>query len=133
MSRETVAQAQESAGSADSARASLGAVLKAWLRAVIALGPRRIILETGPAVLGLCRARLLQEASTQAPIRRSIERAIANRETQQADSDLLARLLSAAVSELALIALQRRLNHAQLGRLDPQIDALIDALLPPAL
>jgi AcrR family transcriptional regulator len=53
VSRETVARAQSAAGGAGSARAELTAALKAWLRAVLAPEPRRIILETGPAVLGL--------------------------------------------------------------------------------
>jgi AcrR family transcriptional regulator len=132
VSRETAAQAQKSAAGAGSDRASLGVALKAWLRAVLAPGPRRIILETGPAVLGFVRARLVEEAITEAPMRRSIERAMENGEAQRVDPDLVARLLSAAVSELALIAIQRRLNRAQLRKFDAQIDALVEALLPPA-
>jgi len=133
VSRETAAQAQKSAVSAGSARASLSVALKAWLRAVLAPGPRRIILETGPAVLGFDRARLIEEAITEAPMRRSIERAMENGEALHVDPDLVARLLSATVSELALIAIQRRLKHAQLGEFDGRIDAIVEALLPPAL
>jgi AcrR family transcriptional regulator len=130
VSRETVARAQNAGGGAGSSLAGLAAALKAWLRAVLAPEPRRIILETGPAVLGLARARQIEEAITQAPLRHSIERAIKDGEAQCADVDLVARLLSAAVSELALTALQRRLVGAQLGLLDTHIDAVLDALLP---
>ena len=129
VSRDTVARAQRTAGGAGSARAELTAALKAWLRAVLAPEPRRIILETGPAVLGLAEARRIEEAITQGPISRSIERAVAQGEAQCADVDLVARLLSAAVSELALTALERRLEDAQLGQLDVYIHAIVDALL----
>jgi AcrR family transcriptional regulator len=129
VSRETMARAQSAAGGAGSARAELIAALKAWLRAVLAPEPRRIILETGPAVLGLAEARRIEEAITQGPIGRSIERAVAQGEAQCADVELVARLLSAAVSELALTALERRLEDAQLGQLDVYIHAVTDALL----
>ena len=129
VSRDTVARAQRAAGGAGSARAELTAALKAWLRAVLAPEPRRIILETGPAVLGFAQARRIEEAITQGPIARSIERAVEEGEAQCADIDLVARLLSAAVSELALTALERRLEGAQLGKLDVYIHAIVDALL----
>lgn len=131
VSRETVAKAQEAAAGAGSSRAALGLALKAWLRVVLAPEPRRIILETGPAVLGFARARQIEEEITQAPMRRAIERAVTHGEARCADIDLLARLLYAAASELALTALQRGQDGAQLDRYDAQIDALIDALLGP--
>jgi AcrR family transcriptional regulator len=97
VSQETVAKAQAAAAGASSARAALGAALKAWLRAALEPEPRRIILETGPAVLGLARARQIEEAITQAPMRRAIERAVEQGEAASTDVDLVARLLSAAV------------------------------------
>ncbi len=131
VSRETVAAAQEAAAGARSARAALGRVLKAWLRAVLAPVPRRIVLETGPAVLGFARARQIEEEITQVPMRRAIERAVEHGEARCADVDIAARLLTAAVYELALAALQRGLEGEGLETLDPPIDALVDALLAP--
>ena len=129
--QETVTKAQEAAVRARSARGALGLALKAWLRAVLEPEPRRMILETGPAVLGLARARQIDEAITQAPLRRAIERIVQDGQTRCEDVDVAARVLSAAVSELALTAFQRELSGVQLGPLDAQIDALVDALVPP--
>ena len=130
VSREAVTRSQEAAVSAKSPRAALLVGLKAWLRAVLEPEPRRIILETGPAVLGIARARLIEESITQAPMRRIVERAVQQGEARSVDVDLVARLLNAAVSELALAAIQRGLEGAQLAMLDAQIDALVCALLP---
>jgi hypothetical protein len=63
-------------------------------------------------------------------MRRSIERAVEDGEAQCTDVDLVARLLVAAVSELALVAIQRRLDGSQFGKLDAHVDAVVDALLP---
>jgi hypothetical protein len=58
---------------------------------------------------------------------------VQNREASCADPDVVGRLLSAAVSELALTALQRGLERKRLDEFDVHIDALIDALLRPQL
>lgn len=129
VSRELMADAQAAAGQGRS-RADLGRALKAWLRAVLVPDARRIILETGPAVLGLMRARAIEEAITQAPITRAIEQTMQRGETRCADPDLAARLLSAIVSELSLTALARGLSGEALKPLDQKIDELLDVLLP---
>lgn len=128
VSRDVVARAQAAAGDGQT-RASLSGALKAWLRAVLAPEARRIILETGPAILGLMRARAIEEAITQAPMRLTIERAAASGAMRCDDPDLAARLLSAATAELALTAIQRALTEPQLAPLDAHIDALVDALV----
>ncbi|MDX2235958.1 MAG: helix-turn-helix domain-containing protein [Hyphomonadaceae bacterium] len=130
-SRAAADRAHAATAGAPSARAAVGAALKAWLRAALEPEPRRIILDIGPAVLGLARARQIEDAITLAPLRRSVERAVAQGEARCADADLAARLLSAAASELALTALQRGLSGADLAPFDAAIDALLDALLPP--
>jgi len=43
------------------------------------------------------------------------------------------RSVCAEHGRLALIALQRRLDDIQLGKLGAEVDALVAALLPPAL
>jgi AcrR family transcriptional regulator len=132
VSRETVMTAQGAASVTDSPRAALSLSLKGWMRAVLAPEPSRIILEAGPAVLGYAAARLIEEGIIQAPMRRMIERTVQAGEARCGDIDLVARLLSAAVSELALTARERRLEGPALERFDAHTDALIDALLPAA-
>lgn len=130
VTRETAAAAQAAAGKARSARKALSAALKAWMRAALEPEPRRILLETGPSVLGFSRARMIEETVTLAPTCRSIERIIERGEGRCDDADLAARLLNAAVSELALTAVRRGLGPGQLGALDARLDALVDALVP---
>lgn len=132
VSHDTLAKAQAAAAGATSARAALGLALKGWLRAALAPEPRRIILEAGPAVLGFARARQIEEAITLEPMRRGIDRLVAHGEARCPDSDIAARLLYAAVTELALAALQRDLGDTQLYGFDAQLDALLDALVPTA-
>jgi AcrR family transcriptional regulator len=128
VSRETMAQAQAQAGTGP-VRTVLAAALKAWLRAVLRPEPRRIILETGPAVLGLARARAIEETITQAPMRRAIERGVALGALRCDDPDLAARLLAATASELAVTAVQREMSAPELAGLDVWIDRMIDAVL----
>jgi AcrR family transcriptional regulator len=129
VSLETLAKAQSAAAGATSSRAALRAGLKAWLRAVLAPEAYRIILETGPAVLGYARARKIEERITQAPTREALARAVELGEARCPDVDLVARLLNAAVAEMALTAVQRELKREQLQAFDPHIDAMINALL----
>jgi AcrR family transcriptional regulator len=131
VSHEAVAKAKNASVSKSSARDALGVALKQWLRAVLEPEPRRIILDIGPAVLGLLRARRIEESITQAPLRQAITRAIDLGECQSPDVDLVAGLLSAAVSELALTAIDRNLAGQQLETLDTMVDLLINALLQP--
>jgi AcrR family transcriptional regulator len=131
VSRETVRTSQAAAAAGGSSREALGMGLKAWLRAVLAPEPRRVILETGPAVLGYAQARRLEDAITQAPMRDSIRSAVERGEAQCRDADLASRILGAAVSELALTAAQRGSEPADLGAFDGLIDSLVDALVPP--
>lgn len=126
---ETAAAAHSATARARDSRSAVAVSLKAWLRAVLHPVPRRIILETGPAVLGFARARSLEEPINLAPLRRMIEQAVAKGEAVCEDADLAARLLSAAVAELALVAMERDQGDAGMASFDQRIDALIDALL----
>lgn len=131
VSRELVAQAQAAMTAEMPAPLGLGLTLKAWLRAVMEVEPRRIILETGPAVLGFARAREIEEGIALVPMRRGITRAVEQGLVTCADPDLAARLLNATVYELALAAIQRGLGEEELASLDPYIDRVMAALLHP--
>jgi AcrR family transcriptional regulator len=130
VSRETAAKAQGAARRAAGPREALGAALKAWLRAARAPEPQRILLETGPAVLGFARARRIEDAITEPPMRLAINRAVEQGGASCADVTLAARLLNAAVAEMALMAIEDDVAGARLKRFDAAIDALIDALVP---
>lgn len=131
VSQETVDKANAAAGRTRAPRTALAGALKTWLRVALEPEPRRILLDIGPAVLGFARARAIEEAITQAPIRRGVARIVESGEAECDDVDLVARLLSATVSELALVAVQRGLEGKALAALDARLDAVLDALLPP--
>jgi AcrR family transcriptional regulator len=131
VSRETMATAQAAAIGAGSFRAGLALGMKTWLRAVMTPEAMRIVLDIGPAVMGLAQGRQAEASITQAPVRRTLEAAIDRREIQPIDVGLVARVLTAAVGELALIAAERGLQGSGLDALDERIDDLIDALAPP--
>lgn len=130
VSEELVTKAQTAASSARTPREGLRTSLKVWLRAALAPEPRRIILEIGPAVLGLTRARLIEDGVTLAALRRSVDRIVAHEHAQCPDVDLAARLLSALIAELALTALQRSLKEGQLTNMDVYVDVIVDVLIP---
>jgi AcrR family transcriptional regulator len=130
VSRETAVKAQAAARRAASPREALAAALKAWLRAAMAPEPRRILLETGPAVLGFARARKIEEDITHGPVCRAIMRANEPGKLSAEDVALASRVLNAAVLELALTAIQGEQSRFQMKRLDRVIDALIDVFVP---
>jgi AcrR family transcriptional regulator len=129
LARETAHHAGAAAAGAGIPRVQLGMALKGWLRAALAPEPRRILLETGPAVLGLTRARTIEESVVQAPMRQMIASIIEQEKTNSPDIDLVARLLNSAVTELALTAVARNLDVSEFQIFDVYIDALIDALV----
>ena len=131
VSRELADEARTAAQGATTARQAVTLSLKTWLRRVLEPDAFRIILDIGPAVLGLARARQIEDGVTQAPLRQAIARAVERGETAAIDIDLVARLLSAAAGELALAASKRGLKKADLSPFETQLDALIAALLPP--
>lgn len=131
VSTELVGQAETAAKDATTAREAVRISLKTWLRRVMEPEAFRIILDIGPAVLGLARARQIEDGITQAPLRQTITRAVECGETGAVDVDLVARLLSAAAGELALAAAERGLKQAGLSAFEVQLDALVTALLPP--
>ncbi len=130
VSQQVLAQAAAASGAAKTPRDAISGALKAWLRAVLDLRPRRILLEIGPGVLGFAKAREIELAQSEAAMHALISRAIASGEADCPDPDLAARLLNAAVTEMALTALDKEYDDAG-GRFEDAIDTLIKALLPP--
>ena len=131
VSRELVDQAQAAAKDATTAREAVIVSLKTWLRRVMEPDAFRIILDIGPAVLGLARARAIEEAITQSPLHQAIARALERGEIAPVDIDLVARLLSATAGELALAAAERGLKDVGLAAFEAHLDSLVTALLPP--
>lgn len=131
ISREAVAKAAAAAVGLDSPRAALAASLKAWLRASQEDRCRTVLLDLGPAVLGFRQARLIEQSISEALILKSIERTVAVGEAECADPHLTAKLINAAVTELALTASDQS-GAAMWMRLDNAIDRLLLAMLPSA-
>lgn len=130
VSQQALARAAAASAVANSPREALSGALKMWLRVVLEPRPRRILLEIGPSILGFAKARRIELAQSEAGIHALIERAVATGQADCADVGLAARLLNAAVTELALTALDRGQDGAQLPMCDDAIDTLIAALLP---
>lgn len=126
-----VTTAEKAARAKTSPRAALIEALTVWFHtAATEPVPRRVVLEIGPAILGMARARDIEDAITQPPIRRAIVHAIKSGEVRCDDEGLVSRLLSALVAELAMIAVERRLEPAEMGQFDLHIVAVVSALLP---
>lgn len=130
VTRALVARAQQDAARARSPRRALVAALKSWMRAAVD-DPvaRRIVLEIGPAVLGLQGARQVEDAITQPAIQRTIEAAVAKGEAQCRDAALVGRLLSSTVAELALLAVERGAAGGSLKAFEVYVDVVVAALL----
>lgn len=131
VSQNALAWAAAASAVANSPHEALSRALKTWLRVVLEPRPRRILLEIGPSILGFAKARKIELAQSEAGMHALIERAVATGQADCADVGLAARLLNAAVTELALTALDRGQDSAQLSMFDDTIDTLIAALLPP--
>lgn len=129
-SQNALARAATASAEANSPHEALSRALKMWLRVVLEPRPRRILLEIGPSILGFAKARRIELAQSEAGMLALIERAVATGQASCADVGLTARLLNAAVTELALTAIDERSDAAPLARFDDAIDTLIAALLP---
>lgn len=130
VSQQVLSEAAKASGEAETAREAISRALKGWLRAVLKPRPCRILLEIGPGVLGFAKARQIELAQSEAAMQALIARAIANGEADCLDRDLAARLLNAAVTEMALTALDKGFDEIAIARFDNATDTLIEALLP---
>ncbi len=130
VSQQVLSEAAKASGAAETAREAISCALKGWLRAVLKPRPCRILLEIGPGVLGFAKARQIELSQSEAAIHALIRHAIANGEADCPDQDLAVRLLNAAVTEMALTALDKGFDDIAIARFDYAIDILIEALLP---
>lgn len=130
VSRQVLGRAAAASAGTVTAHQALSAALKAWLRAALEPRAGRILLEIGPGVLGFAKARDIELALSEGAMHALIERARTMGEADCADVTLTARLLNAAITEMALTALDRGHRAADLARFDDAIDTLIAALLP---
>jgi AcrR family transcriptional regulator len=95
----------------------------AWLEEVRRPDVSRILLDDGPRVLGVVRARDLEARSSLGVMIQSLDRAQRSGEIHVPDIELMARLLNAALAEAALLEFQanavpdRSLIEANLRRL----------------
>ncbi len=76
-----------------------------WTREVRAPEIAKILFEIGPAAMGERRAKEIEEAASNRPIKRLLAEAIAAGEIAPPDQDLLIALLNALVAEAALYQL----------------------------
>lgn len=105
-SEATIEAAARSAGSGGSPLEDLIEGCLAWMRAARRPEAAAILLDQGPQVLGWTRARQLEEQSSLGLMKRGLERAMHAGETAPASLDLTARLINAALAELALASAQ---------------------------
>lgn len=93
-----------------------------WTRTVRAPDIAKILFEIGPSAMGERRAKDLEEAASNKPIKRLLKDAIAAGEIAPPDEDLLIALLNALVAEAALYQLHTGRNP------DATLDAAISAI-----
>lgn len=91
-----------------SALQNLIAACLAWLRAVRRPGVASILLDQGPQVLGWQRARDLEAATSLALMQQGLQGAVEADEVQVSSTELTARLINAALAEVALAGLHQR-------------------------
>jgi AcrR family transcriptional regulator len=92
------ARARRAGGPADGLKAGCAA----WLESTLDPGVQRIVLLDGAAVVGWARAREIDDRHTLSGMRRNLERLAEERGGLDADVDLLAHMVLAAVNEAAL-------------------------------
>lgn len=130
VSQQVLKEAGSASAACETPREALSHALKSWLRTALKPRPRRILLEIGPAILGFAKARKIELAQSEGVMLKLIKRVVANGDRTCANPLLTARLLNAAVTEMALNAMDQELDHTRLGEFDIAIDILIDALIP---
>ena len=105
VSETAIAAANEAGAGKASPLQALLAGCHGWLKAAEDKVVASILLEQGPQVLGWARARELEEASSLGLVKRGLFRAQHAGEIDAASIELTARLLNAALAEIALARL----------------------------
>jgi len=121
-------------GAADRARtapdpaAGLKAGCGAWLEMTLDPAIQRIVLLDAAAVVGWARAREIDDRHTLSGMRRNLERLAEQGDGLDADIDLLAHMVLAAVNEAALFIVRADDPRAALAVGRQAVDVLIDRL-----
>jgi len=101
----TIEHATRVGSKGESPLADLIAACFSWLRAVKKPDIAAILLDQAPQVLGWKRAREIESEYSLAPMKQSLERAVAAGEAKVASSEFTALLINAVLAEAALEAL----------------------------
>ena len=117
-------RARQAAGPAEGLKAGCGA----WLESTLDPAVQRIVLLDGAAVVGWARAREIDDRHTLSGMRRNLERLAEQRGGLDADVDLLAHMVLAAVNEAALFIVRADDPRAALAVGRQAVDVLIDRL-----
>jgi AcrR family transcriptional regulator len=128
VSRETIARARPRGTDDGDPFAYLVSAALAWLNAVEAPEPRAIILEQAPRALGFARARALEDSIALPPMHALVQRAAPG--TTDLDTLLIARLLNAALTELALLRHASGNRTPNKGALKKAVAGIARGLLP---
>lgn len=110
VSQEVIDIAGKRRTNAASPRERLKEAAIAWLKAVERSDARAILLELGPKALGFAQARILEDSITLEPLLALVNTLIETEKLNTVDALLAARLINAALTEVAL------LRHASEGQ-----------------
>jgi AcrR family transcriptional regulator len=130
VSRETTDAAGKRAAKHEKPREQLKAAAMAWLKAVESSDASAIILDLGPKALGFARARALEDSIALQPLLGLIQAVIVSEQLKgNLDALLAARLINAALSEIALLrhASGRRTPNSRMAAV--AIEGVIDGVL----
>lgn len=120
--------ADDRARGAPDPAARLKAGCGAWLEMTLDPGIQRIVLLDAAAVVGWTRMREIDDRHTLSGMRRNLERIARRSGGFDADIDLLAHMVLAAVNEAALFIARADDPHAALAVGRRSVDTLIDRL-----
>ncbi len=126
--QEIAEAAAHRARSAPDPAASLKAGCGAWLEMTLDPAIQRIALLDAAAVVGWARVREIDDRHTLSGMRRNLERRAEQSGGLDADVDLLAHMVLAAVNEAALFIVRADDPRAALAVGRQAVDALIDRL-----
>lgn len=98
----------------------------AWLAELDTPAVARILLEIGPAALGMRRVREIEDALTLRLFQSALEEAMARGDIQLAEPALAARLINGMVAEVAALPQPARAKAAM--TIGPMVDAILGTL-----
>ena len=117
-------RARRASGPAEGLKAGCGA----WLESTLDPAVQRIVLLDGAAVVGWARARDIDDRHTLSGMRRNLKRLAEQRGGLDADVDLLAHMVLAAVNEAALFIARAEDPQDALAIGRRAVEVLIDRL-----